>query len=349
MLVYAIARLLPGTIAGAFDFSTYEPPHSSLRTNKVARVIGSYSRNGLDRAESDALQRKGFVLDTFPNSSGPGKVADRPWLLEELLDLAAAKNWPAIDKLRDDWSKDQKITEGATTELLAEVFRIRPLIASLKDKTLGVKGLKELAQLRLGKSVIVDHLKGLLQDLQDKARRGTPDHWLEEWSAIKSFIPDDSQRKEAAEKLFGAQGDSRDASKVSSQTKVKLLNEWSGPAQQGQTIPNALLWLLSTSSEQQFLELLSTRDLQSPHRIQATILTFNKSAWRPNGLLLLSKLSPKEFNSFLADLADLESSACRPTTSLLTSFPMKQRSSLHRHRDARGENSLGIRSGAKSC
>ncbi len=57
LLVYAVARLLPPAYAETFWFSTYEPPQTSLRENRVARLIGGFTTQPVNRVETDALRR----------------------------------------------------------------------------------------------------------------------------------------------------------------------------------------------------------------------------------------------------------------------------------------------------
>ena len=154
LLVYAIGRLLPAQIAGSFAFSTYEPPHTSLRENKVARVLGSYARNGVDRTDLDSLRRRGYVLDTLRNEEDPDLAVAADWPLEGLIKLAAEGDWKSVDELRELWSRDPRIAPGVSPASLAEALRIRPLAAALKSGTITADGLIELRRNRFGESLL---------------------------------------------------------------------------------------------------------------------------------------------------------------------------------------------------
>jgi GTPase-associated protein 1, N-terminal domain type 2 len=102
LLAYAITRLLPPQFADAFWFSTYEPLHTSFRENKVARLVGSYTPRPCDRSETERLRRGGYVVDmlrTPPIAAPELGVAVPGWPLEDLLALAEAGDWPAIDEI----------------------------------------------------------------------------------------------------------------------------------------------------------------------------------------------------------------------------------------------------------
>jgi hypothetical protein len=221
LLIYAIARLLPHQLADTFLFSTYEPPQS-LRENRVDGVIGSYARDGLDPADSDVVQRKGYVVDTFHDAYEPELMVERSWPLEGLLDLVASGDWKGVKEVHELWERDSLVVKGATLETLGEAVWIRPLIGELRDGKLEVGDLIKLRSAPLGDMLLHDHaelryrawevvrkvwrhrdirkrFEDLLSehhpDLLDDVCRALPSAhdsaWREDWESLEPLVPAD--------------------------------------------------------------------------------------------------------------------------------------------------------------
>ena len=61
-----------------------------------------------------------------------------------------------MDEIRDLWSRDPRIANGATPASLAEAIQVRPLAAALKAGTLDADGLLELRRNRFGEGLLRD-------------------------------------------------------------------------------------------------------------------------------------------------------------------------------------------------
>ena len=275
LLVFAIGRLLPLQIAGSFPFSTYEPPHTSLRENKVARVIGSYARNGFDRTEFESLRRKGYVVDTFRDAYDPDLSVAADWPLEGLLKLAAEGNWKEVDEIRELWSRDSRITPGISAIALAEALRARPLVVALGNGTLKAEGLIELRRNRFGEGVLRgpqfrrqaweavrqvwflpairtefaellrEHQDDLIQEVRSRAEKGPAGAWREGWEALKEIIPAE-RRADEFSKLLAAMETTGAALPAADRTV--LLGEWAQAAPASAAFPASLYWLLKAGS-----------------------------------------------------------------------------------------------------
>ncbi len=281
LLVYAITRLLPPQVARAIAFSTYEPPHTSLRDNKVARVIGSFARNGIERADSDALRRRAYVVDTFRDAYGPELAVDASWPLEGLLNLVAEGNWTAVDEIRELWSHDPQAATAATPESLAAAIRVRPLAAALKAGTIDAEKLMELRRNRFGQGLLEsaelrqrawevvqkawtrprvkeefaellrEHSTELLAEVRGQVESGPPLAWRQGWAALEPLIPAE-RRAACLSGLLEAAGASPAAPSYSPEERVGLLRDWSQSAPSGAAIPAPLYWLLRAPTRRPF-------------------------------------------------------------------------------------------------
>ena len=336
LLVFAIARLLPRKLVDSFMFSTYEPPHSSLRNNTSARVIGSYSRNGLERNDTDVLRRRCYVVDTVRGDFNKPDLqfeADS-WPLEDLLKLAARsasgsdeskKDWAEIDAIRDLWELDPEVKEGVPLKTLAEAVKLRPQDAALKARTMTVDGLREFARSRLGRDllrrqeyralawevlrrdwmragpefadIVGDHRDELLEEARIQARSGSYDAWRSAWASLKTAIPEE-RRAAALETLLRAQGESSGGATMKAGERSVLLGEWAKLAPAGTALPAELHWLLRPRDQPAFLELLRLPGLDPYHAgLAACFALDGSSAWEA-APGIVNDLSPDQFRSF---------------------------------------------------
>ncbi len=287
LLVYAIARLLPPQLVSSFAFSTYEPPHTSLRENKVARVIGSYARNGIDRAESDSLRRRGYVVDTFRDAYGPDLLIEPSWPLEGLLDYAAQGDWAAVDEVREIWSRDARVAQGATPVTLSEAVRLRPLAAALRAGTIGTDGLIELWRNRFGEGLLGDpaarrvawatvrkvwsrpgilaefadllreHVDELVEEVRVQAQSGRPGTWREGWEVLKRIVPPDRHARDYAS-IVEAMGKGQAAASTSPEDRIAMLGEWARLAPRD-AATDPIHWLLKAPDAASFRALAKSK------------------------------------------------------------------------------------------
>ena len=331
LLVYAIARLLPPQIVGTFPFSTYEPPHSSLRENKVARVIGSYARNGIDRPDSDALRRRAYVVDTLRDAYGPDLLIEPSWPLEGLLNLVADGNWTAVNEIRDLWLRDPQIARAATPELLAQAIRVRPLAAALKAGTIDVDGLVELRRSRFGEGLLQDdelrhraweavrkvwtrpkvrddfaellreHLDELLAEVRKRVQSEPAGAWREGWEVLKPLVQAE-QRAGCFVTLVEAMAATPAAAVLPAEERAGLLREWSQSAPAGAAIPAGIHWLLRPSDPPAFRALVKSSGLDPRHAGLAACVVLSGSAGWQLDPGLLNDLTDDQFRAFMAEL-----------------------------------------------
>lgn len=101
LLLYGAARLLPPGYAADLTFTTFEPAHRGLREYARALVVGTYLGNPAKPLEADLLTARGYGLNTFdPARSSPELRAEEGGL-GELVALAAAGDWAAVERVRD--------------------------------------------------------------------------------------------------------------------------------------------------------------------------------------------------------------------------------------------------------
>ncbi len=329
LLVYAIGRLLPQQIAGSFSFSTYEPPHTTLRENKVVRLIGSFARNGLDRVDLESLRRRGYVLDTLRNEEDHDLSVGADWPLEGLLKLAALGDWRGVDEIRELWSRDPRIAPGVSSPALADALRVRPLVAALKNGTLGADGLLELHHNRLGEELLranelrqptwevvrkvwtqprirhefVELLRGhideLLDDLRGQVESGSSGAWREAWSALKPVIPDE-RRVDDFSRLLAAM--ERTGAALPATERSNLVGEWCQTAPETAVFPAGLYWLLHAGSADAFRVLVGSSNV-SPHvAALASSLALSGPADWVTEPALLKDLQEDHFHAFIVDL-----------------------------------------------
>ncbi len=331
LLVYAIARLLPPQLVGTVPFSTYEPPDTSLRENKVARVIGSYARNGLIPSASDGLRRKGYVVDTFRDAYGPDLLVEASFPLEGLLNLAAEGDWAAVDELRDLWSRDPQLVQGATPASLAEAVRARPLVVALKAGTIGADGLIELRRNRFGEGLLRDpgrrrlvwealrtvwarpgirvefsdllreHLDDLLDEVRAMVQSGPAGPWREGWEVLKPLVPADRRAGDYASFLDLA-GKGPAAAATALEDRIAMLREWAQLAPRDAAVPGRLYWLLRAPDASGF-RALARSGLEPRHVGLAACLALAGSSGREHGPGLVQDLGDEPFQAMLAELA----------------------------------------------
>ncbi len=334
LLVYAISRLLPQQIAGSFSFSTYEPPHTTLRENKVARLIGSFARNGLDRVDLESLRRRGYVLDTFRNEEDHDLSVGADWPLEGLLKLAAEGDWRGVDEIRELWSRDPRIAPGVSSAALADALRVRPLAAALKNGTLGADGLLELRHNRLGEELLRDnesrrptwevvrkvwtqprirhefvellraHVDELLDDLSGLVESGSTGAWREAWSALKPVIPDE-RRVDDFSRLLAAM--ERTGAALPASERSNLVGEWCQTAPETAVFPAGLYWLLHAGSADAFRVLVGSSSVTARVAGLASCLALSSPADWAAEPAFLKDLQEDHFHAFIADLPIFDS------------------------------------------
>jgi GTPase-associated protein 1, N-terminal domain type 2 len=334
LLVYAIARLLPEQIAGAFPFSTYEPHYTSLRDNKVARVIGSYARNGLDRADLESLRRRGYVLDTLRNEEDPDLAVAADWPLEGIITLAAEGNWQSVDEIRELWSRDPRVAPGVSAAVLGEALRVRPLAAALKSGTLAAEGLLELRRNRFGEGLLRedefrrptweavrkvwsqpairhefadllrDHVEELLADVTGLVETGPPGAWREAWEALKPVIPAE-RRLDSFSKLLAAMEHTGAA--LPAGERAILLVDWAQAAPPNAAFPAGLHWLLHAGSAEAFRTLLPSSKVSTRLAGVATCLALCGGADWSADPAFLADLPEDQFHAFATALPGFES------------------------------------------
>ena len=333
LLVYAIGRLLPPQIAGAIPFSTYEPSHTCLRDNKFARVIGSYARNGFERADFETFRRRGYVVDTFHDTYDPDLLVTPDWPLEGLLKLAADGDWKGVDAIRELWSRDGRIAQGASPGILAEAIRARPLVVALGNGTLAAEGLLELRRNRFGEGILRDeqyrrpaweavrkvwsqpairtefrellgdHLDELMQEVRGRAESGPAGAWREGWQALKDVIPTERRVDEFSKLLVAME---RTGASLPAAEREVLLGEWCQAAPAKATLPPRLHWLLNARSADEYQKLVGSSKPNARAAGLATCLALSSPAEWPMAPAFLSELHEDFFHAFIAELPGSE-------------------------------------------
>jgi GTPase-associated protein 1, N-terminal domain type 2 len=333
LLVYAISRLLPPQIAGAFPFSTYEPHYTSLRDNKLARVIGSYARNGLDRGNLDSLRRKGFVLDTLRNEQDPDLVVPVDWPLEGLLKLASEGDWTAVDEIRELWSRDSRVAPGVSPAALAEALRVRPLVAALKGGSLTAEDLLELRRNRFGESLLRDdefrrpawdavrkvwsqpairhefadmlreHVDELLEEVKSRVESGPKGAWREAWEALKPVIPADRLVDEFSRLLSAME---HTGAALPAADRAHLLGDWAQASPATAAFPVGLYPLLHAGSADAFRELVGSSKLNARLAGLAIRLALCGPADWATDPAFLKDLQEDHFHAFVNELPNFD-------------------------------------------
>ena len=330
LLVYAIARLLPSRLVGVFPFSTYEPPHTSFRENKIARVVGSYARDGLSRADN-TLRRRAYVIDTIQDDCGPELMVESSWPLEGLVKLAAAGDWSKIDELRELWAADTRVMPGVTPAALAETLRVQPLVAELRNGVLKVEGLSELRRTRLGEGLLRrgdlrsrawevvrqvwtrpevqkefadllgEHLDELFADLQRRIESSQDEAWRADWDAFELLVPVE-RRVEYLTRLLESLGTTAGARTLPVTERVEWLHRWSRATPSASAVPTGLFWLLQTGDESTFRTLIGSSKCEPRHAGLAACLAFAGWADGRSVLGVLKQLSDDQFREFVTQL-----------------------------------------------
>jgi WD40 repeat protein len=332
LLVYAIARLLPPQITGSFPFSTYEPPHTTLRENKVARVIGGYARNGFDRGEYESLGRKSYVADTFRDVHGPDLIVDSSWPLEGLLTLVSNGDWNSVDEIRDLWSRDTRSGHAAAASL-ADALRVRPLAAALKVGTLGAEGLLELKRNRFGEALFRDdefrrpaweslrkvwsrpsirdaftdtlreHLDELLDEVKGRVEAGPSGSWRDGWEALKPVVPPERRFEELSKFLVAIE---QTATALPAEERASLIGEWSVAAPANAMLPASLHWLARAANADEFKTLVGSPKVSARVVGLAACLALGGSAEWASAPSFLKDLSEDRFHAFVSELPNFE-------------------------------------------
>ena len=330
LLVYAIARLLPSRLVGVFPFSTYEPPHTSFRENKIARVVGSYARDGLGRADN-TLRRRAYVIDTIQDDCGPELMVESSWPLEGLVKLAAAGDWSKVDELRELWAADTQVMPGVTPAALAETLRVQPLVVELRNGVLKVEGLSELRRTRLGEGLLrrgdlrsrawevvrqvwtrpevqkefadllSEHLDELFADLQRRIESSQDEAWRADWDAFELLVPVE-QRAEYLTRLLESLGTTAGARMLPVTERVEWLHRWSRATQSASAVPTGLFWLLQTGDESTFRTLIGSSKCEPRHAGLAACLAFAGWADGRSALGVLKHVSDDQFREFVTQL-----------------------------------------------
>jgi GTPase-associated protein 1, N-terminal domain type 2 len=333
LLVYAAARLLPRRLLADVSFTTFEPPHSTLRGAK-ARIVGGYARNGVEPSESNALRADGFVVDTFRDSYGPEPVIDGRWPLEELLTLAADGEWAKVDEVRALWAADASVAPGVTVTALADALRNRHRVAALRAGAITPEGLLELFHTRFGaelirdlqlrarawtvlepvwntpavrrekdlEALVVEHVDDLVADLRRRVVAEPPEAWRGDWAAIKSVAPA-ARFAEGAQTVLQTLAASPQADRLTAEVRAELLRDWSNAAGGGIATPAGVAALLVPPDEAAFRALVKAPAL--PPRFAGVALLQALSGttkWTAGPGLLAKDVADDRFAAFLAEL-----------------------------------------------
>ena len=333
LLVYALGRLLPPRIAGSFPFSTYEPPHTSFRENKVYRVLGSYSRGGMDANEVESLRRRGYVLDTFRPVPAAELASVGPWPLEPILDAVASGDWATVDGTREIWAADPQIVPGVTPATLGVALRLRPLAAALADGTISPEGLAELKSTPTGEAMlrrpdlrarawsvlrpiwsrpgVAEAFTGLLAERVDelleatrrKAEAGPLNVWRDDWTALKVLLPP-ARRADAFTLLLQSAGAATAAGPVSAEERLGVLRDWSETAGHAARLPDGLRWLLAASDASALRALIAGPPKPGPRHAGLALclaLSGANAGWQADAGVL-AEATDEPFAGFLTEL-----------------------------------------------
>ncbi len=124
LLLYGVARLLPGSQVEGLTFSTYENMHRTLRQFKLAQVVGTFAVAAPKGLDAEFVTTRGYALDTFQtNRSSPELLGATSAEVNELVELAAQGAWAEV-KSRYHY----RPTETVTVESLAASRKLHDLV-----------------------------------------------------------------------------------------------------------------------------------------------------------------------------------------------------------------------------
>jgi WD40 repeat protein len=335
LLVYAISRLLPRALTEAFWFSTYEPPHTSLRENKVLRVLGSYTTRPLSRGEAESLRRDGWLTDmlqTPPECSPALAIHLADWPLEELLDLVAAGDWPAIGELHNIWTAQ---SPPPTLVGISQALSFRATISSMRNGSMGLADLEAIWKSAAGRKLLLDpqwrsyawslvrpawdqpdiqrmfsdliaeHADELITELLNRAKDKPPRQWLGSWHFLQRRLTEE-RRKAVVTDLIETVRSSRFADQLRPGERAGLLRAHSETHPDIPAFPPRFHWLLLTPDEVSFQALIKSAELDSRLvRLAIDLVKSGSAPWRlrelvggaPNPSALGSPSSESTINS----------------------------------------------------
>ena len=333
LLVYALGRLLPPQIAGSFPFSTYEPPHTSFRENKVYRVLGTYTRGGMDSNEVESLRRRGYVLDTFRPVPAAELASVGPWPLEPILDAVASGDWVTVDGTREMWASDPQIVPGVSIAALGVALRLRPLTAALAEGKISYEGLAELKSTPAGEAMLrrpdlrarawsvlrpiwtrpgvaeafagllTERVDELLESTRRKAEAGPLSAWRDDWMALKVLLPP-ARRADAFTFLLQSAGVATAAAPVSAEERLGVLRDWTEAAGRAARLPDGLRWLLAADDASALRTLVAGPPKPSPRHAGLALCLALSSAnvgWQADASVL-AEATDEPFIGFLTEL-----------------------------------------------
>ena len=272
LLVYAIARLLPPQIAGAIPFSTYEPPHTSLREKQ-----GGPGHRQLRAQRPRTRRHETLQTPRLRRGHVPRRLRPRPVGRAVLAAgrAAEARRRRGLDgRGRDPRALVARRADraGSVAGVLAEAIRARPLVVALGNGTLAAEGLLELRRNRFGEGILRDeqyrrpaweavrkvwsqpairtefrellgdHLDELMQEVRGRAESGPAGAWREGWQALKDVIPTERRVDEFSKLLVAME---RTGASLPAAEREVLLGEWCQAAPAKATLPPRLHWLLN--------------------------------------------------------------------------------------------------------
>jgi hypothetical protein len=251
LLLYAIARLLPGPLTADMTFSTYENAHRALRTYRAARVVATYTGSAHKGLEPDCFTTRGYALDTFTDKFSSELVSDEPAALAELIELAARGDWQALDDTYRLLGRNASLAAVAEGRAVAEAERRlkasqatpadlillrrsdygRPLLGQYQQIAWPLIRDGSMTDAKLRKEFGDVLLRGLGQ-LKDRAAealsRAAREEWRQYWGLIRSALKEDATKLRAAlVELVTRAGDGALG------LRVALLKDWLdlGPAE----------------------------------------------------------------------------------------------------------------------
>jgi hypothetical protein len=186
LLLYAIARLLPGRQVEGLTFSTYEPQHRSFRQFKGAQVMCTFLKDPDKATDGDSLHARGYMLDTFqPGRSSP-ELARGAEPIQELVAWAGAGEWERVRELHRLHGPGP-----VTLDTLRAARRLLDLGQRLKAGQVTLDEVRGLAGSSEGQALLDEHEQVVWKLVREgslanpQARRGWEDLLLKHIAEVK--------------------------------------------------------------------------------------------------------------------------------------------------------------------